>query len=197
VTILPIGVRAESLTVLVVGGGGTGARKALAFLEAGARVRVVDPAPAEELPDGHARLEIVARAFTESDVAAADLVVAATDNPDVNAQVAAACRARRLLCNRVDDPAAGTFDTLAVHRSGPLVIGVSAGGVPGAAARIRDEIAHRFDERYADAVARLAQLRAQLRPSGDWTRVSEQLTARDFCESVENGALSQRLTRWD
>lgn len=197
-SIMPIGLRAESLTVVVVGGGRTGTRKATAFLEAGARVLVIDPRASDEL---HARatpqLELIEREFTESDVDAGELIVAATADGAVNARVAEACRRVKRLCNRADDPADGTFESLAVHRAGPLTIGVSAGGVPAAAGQIRDEIGRRFDSRYGDAIASLIRLRAGMRAGGEWPRAADAVLARDFCEAVESGAIAQRVSQWD
>lgn len=197
-SIVPIGVRAESLTVVIVGGGEVGARKAAAFLDAGARVKIVDPRMSDALRGRSSpSLELIEREFTESDIDGGELVIAATGDAAVNARVADACRSRKRLCNRADDPADGSFEMLAVHRSGPLVIGVSAGGVPGAASRIRDEIGKRFDSRYADAIESLHRLRSSRRSAGDWPRVADVVLAQDFCDAVEAGAISGRVSQWD
>lgn len=197
-SILPIGIRGESLTVVVVGGGGVGTRKATAFLDAGARVQVVDPRASDELRSrATPLLELIERGFTESDVDRGELIVAATDDSTVNARVVEACRRRKRLCNRADDPADGSFEMLAVHRSGPLTIGVSAGGVPAAAGRIRDEIGGRFDSRYGDAIASLIRLRASMRGGDDWPRAADAVLASDFCDAVESGAITQRVSQWD
>ncbi len=197
-SIVPIGIRAESLTVVIVGGGEVGARKAAAFLDAGARVKIVDPQVSDVLRGRSTpSLELIEREFTESDVDGGELVIAATDDAAVNARVADACRSRKRLCNRADDPADGSFETLAVHRTGPLTVGVSAAGVPGAASRIRDEIGKRFDSRYADAIESLRRLRESRRSAGDWPRVADVVLAQDFCDAVEAGAISGRLSQWD
>lgn len=194
---LPIGLRADNLTVLVVGAGAVGLRKARAFAQAGARVRVVAPDIAPpELTDRHERIEVVRREFADEDVEAADLVVAATSNPAVNARVARVARAKRRLVNRADKPADGTFDTLAVHRSGELVIAVSAGGLPRAAAVIRDEIGRRFDDRYARALDQLRRERADLLAAdsrNDWRQRSAELVTDNFCEAVEEGGFDREM----
>jgi uroporphyrin-III C-methyltransferase/precorrin-2 dehydrogenase/sirohydrochlorin ferrochelatase len=171
-------------------------RKARAFAAAGARVRVVAPEIGAELADSSERLEIAQREFTDADLEAADLVVVATSDPVVNAHVTQLARSKGRLVNRADEPAAGTFDTLAVHRSGDLVIGVSAGGVPRAAAAIRDEIARRFDGRYARALAKLHHERARLLDADarkDWARQSANLLTDDFCTAVESGTLEREI----
>lgn len=189
-SVLPIGIRADGLSVLVVGAGAVGLRKARAFANAGARVRVVAPEIGAELTDESERIEVERREFTDDDVEAADVVVAATSSAAVNAHVTRVARAKRRLVNRADQPAAGSFDTLAVHRSVDLVIGVAAGGVPRAAAVIRDEIAQRFDVRYARALDQLQRERARLLDADardDWRQRSAKLIADDFCAAVESG----------
>jgi precorrin-2 dehydrogenase/sirohydrochlorin ferrochelatase len=194
--VLPIGLHADDLAVLVVGGGKVGMRKARAFATAGARVRVVAPEIAAEVADRSERIELVRRAFTDDDVEAADLVVVATSNPAVNAHVTELARSKGRLVNRADEPAAGTFDTLAVHRSGDLVIAVSAAGVPRAAAVIRDEIARKFDARYARALDQLHRERTRLINADarqDWLHRSANVLTDDFCAAVEAGTFDSEM----
>ena len=88
---------------------------------------------------------------------------------------------------------------MAAHRAGSLVIGVSAGGVPGAAARIRDAIALRFDERYARAIGRLADLRRTLigqRDVATWRALSAEVLDERFCDAVEQDGLDAQVKPW-
>jgi len=87
---------------------------------------------------------------------------------------------------------------MALHRSGDVTIAVSAGGVPGAAARIRDAIAQRFDDRYERAVSRLRGLRARLIKGGadQWKVAAPKLTGDDFCSSVEDGSFNEKVDQW-
>lgn len=193
----------SSLEALIVGGGEVAARKATALLDAGARVRFVAPrlhASCETLLAAHPdRAAAVRREYQPQDLAGALLVIAATDVPEVNARVAADARAALRLANVVDAPPLGNCTTPAVHRTGMLTIGVSAGGVPGAAARIRDAIATRFDARYGEAVAALATLRERLlRDEGSdaWGAAASTLLDDGFCHDVESGTLLERVRRW-
>jgi siroheme synthase (precorrin-2 oxidase/ferrochelatase) len=88
---------------------------------------------------------------------------------------------------------------MAVHRSGALVVGVSAGGVPGAAARIRDAIAERFDGRYARALERLASVRRSWLGRGErarWRGLARGVVDGEFCRSVEENSLDEKVTSW-
>ena len=87
---------------------------------------------------------------------------------------------------------------MALHRSGDVTIAVSSGGVPGAAARIRDAIAERFDRRYERAVSELRGLRSRLIAGGEdrWRTAAPQLLGDDFCDSVEDGSFSEKVKSW-
>lgn len=198
---LPILLEGTGLRVLVVGGGTVASRKAAVLLEAGARVRVV--APALSLPmrviANAGRVELIERPYAPGDIGDAQLVVAATDDREVNAAVTEDARAANRLVNVADAPAQGNFATMATHRSGALVIGVSAGGVPRAAVRIRDAIAARFDSRYARALADLMALRRALIDRGEgaaWRARSASVLDAGFCDLVERGDLGERVAEW-
>jgi siroheme synthase-like protein len=198
---VPILVEGAVLTVLVVGGGPVAVRKAAAFVAAGATVRIValEPSPAMRELARASRVELVERAYGRGDIGDALLVVAATSDRTTNAAVAADARASARLVNVADAPGDGSFATMATHRAGALVVGVTAGGVPGAAARVRDAIARRFDERYAAALTSLATLRRSLLDRGasaEWRALAAVVIDDDFVETVEAGTLDARVAEW-
>lgn len=210
-TAIPLAVNGTAISVLIVGGGRVATRKALSLLGAGAGVRLIAPEITDELgalSARYARLSIFRREYAgPPDIANAVLVIAATASTEVNARVAADAHAAHRLVNVVDAPGSGSFTTMAVHRAGDVVIGVSAGNVPSAAARIRDRIALQIDQRYGAAVAACSALREQMltreRAStsgntdsgakGEWADVNSRLIGRNFCESVEGGTFATTL----
>lgn len=198
----PVVLDGAAIDAVIVGGGAVAARKARALLAAGAQVRVVAPelSPAvRALARDHARCTLVERPYAPGDLDGATLVIAATDQREVNARVAAEARRAGRLVNVADDPGAGNCVTVAAHRAGDLVIGVTTGGVPAAAARIRDAIAERFDDRYAQALQGLGALRRRLLDAGDrdgWRRAVETLITDDFCAAVEDGTFAREVEGW-
>ena len=198
---VPILLEGSALSVLVVGGGPVAVRKAAAFAAAGADVRVVTrdaSAAMRELAQGGA-VTIVQREYEPADLSDAVLVIAATNDRRVNGRIAADGRAASRLVNVADAPDDGSFATMATHRAGTLVVGVSAGGVPGAAARIRDAVAARFDERYARALRRLASVRRAMIDRGEaaeWRALAGPVLDEEFCDAVESGALDARMAAW-
>ena len=199
-TDFPIALHGERITAVVVGGGSVGTRKALALAGAGAQVTVVSPNVTAELEEAERsrRITIVREAYHNDQLDGATLVVAATSSHEVNAQIALDSNSRGKLVNITDHPDEGNFHTMALHRSGDVTIAVSSGGVPGAAARIRDAIAERFDGRYERAVSALRGLRSRLLAGGDdrWRAAAPELIDDDFCNSVEDGSFAEKVDSW-
>jgi siroheme synthase-like protein len=196
----PIALHGERLTAVVVGGGRVGTRKALSLADAGAQVLVIAPAITSELEEAARarRLTLLRGEYTVDRIERAMLVVAATDSREVNARIAIDAHSRGKLVNITDFPDEGNFHTMALHRSGDVTIAVSAGGVPGAASRIRDAIAERFDGRYERAISALRGLRSRLIARGgeDWRDAAPKLLDDDFCSAVEDGSFSERVDSW-
>jgi siroheme synthase-like protein len=196
----PIALHGERLTAVVVGGGRVGTRKALALADAGAQVTVVAPEVSPELDEAARthRVTIVHAEYSAEQIEGAMLVVAATNSREINARLALDANRHGKLVNITDFPDEGNFHTMALHRSGDVTIAVSAGGVPGAASRIRDAIAERFDGRYERAISALRGLRTRLIARGgeDWREAAPELLADDFCTAVEDGSFSKRVESW-
>lgn len=192
----------SSLSALVIGGGRVATRKVLGLLDSGARVHVVAPIVTPQLTqlvETNHDLRITLTHFSVELFGDAMLVVVATDDAEVNAVIAAQAVAQRRLVNVVTAPDQGNCTTPAVHRNGGVVVAVSAGRVPTAAARIRDRLSGLVDDRYAAAVRELSQLRGALLNQGArdrWTQATETLVGIDFCARVEAGDFDAQVAQW-
>jgi precorrin-2 dehydrogenase/sirohydrochlorin ferrochelatase len=191
-----------ALSALVAGGGRVATRKVASLIEAGAKVHVVAPVITPELQQIAVRnpeMRLTRAHITPEHFGDALLIVVATDDPEVNALIAAQARAQNRLVNVVNAPDQGNCIMPAVHRSGELLVAVTAGRVPTAAARIRDRIGRVFDGRYAAAVRELSSLRRTLLNQGDrerWTVATESLVGEDFCDRVESGEFKSSFATW-
>ncbi|PSL00836.1 uroporphyrin-III C-methyltransferase/precorrin-2 dehydrogenase/sirohydrochlorin ferrochelatase [Murinocardiopsis flavida] len=149
-----LGLRLEGRGVLVVGGGRVAQRRVPALMADGARVTVVSPeatATLEGLADT-GRLTWVRRGFEAGDIGTDTwLVHAATDDPAVNAAVAAEAEAARVWCVRADDRHASAAWTPAKGAAGGIEVGVVAGGDPRRAAGLRDAITEAITDGTLDA----------------------------------------------
>jgi precorrin-2 dehydrogenase/sirohydrochlorin ferrochelatase len=162
----PVVLRLRGRRVLVVGGGRVAARRAAGLLAAGARVVAVSRA----FSPGFARLEPaggvtrVRRAYRTGDVAGASLVVAATDDPRVNARVRADARRAGVWVNVADDPARSDFIVPAVVRRGGFLLALSSGGAsPALMGELRRELDRLVPDDVAVFVANLAKARDRIR----------------------------------
>jgi uroporphyrin-III C-methyltransferase/precorrin-2 dehydrogenase/sirohydrochlorin ferrochelatase len=156
---LPIFLKLAGQPCTVIGGGEVAARKAGLLLEAGATVTVVAPALCESLADlvRRGRLAHRAEPFGAAALAESALVIAATDDRSVNAEVSRLARARRIPVNVVDDPELCSFILPAIVDRSPVVIAVSSGGASPVLSRLlRARLETLIPAAYGD-LARLAQ----------------------------------------
>ena len=146
-----LGLRLRERRVLVVGGGAVATRRIPALLDAGADILLVSPSVTASLEDLAAagRIRWEPRGYADGDCAGAWLVCACTDDPEVNAAVAAAAERQRTWYVRADDAQASAAWTPATGRAedvrasvvprGAVQVGVLSGD-PRHSAAIRDAI---------------------------------------------------------
>ncbi|HEX4351616.1 MAG TPA: NAD(P)-dependent oxidoreductase, partial [Polyangiales bacterium] len=178
---------------LVVGGGDVAARKASLLLRAEARVIVVAPELSESMQalGSHPALEHEARAYEEPDLDNVVLVIAATDDREVNARISDDAAAQRLPVNVVDDPELCSFIVPAfVERSSVVVAIGTSGHAPVLARMLRGQIESVLPERYGD----LVDLCARLRPDVQ-SRLPDVHRRRRYWESVLEGEPAELVFR--
>jgi len=128
-------------------------RKVEALLEASAgQVVVISPRLTHKLESllQAKRIEHRPRGYQRGDLEGAFVVIAATDDPDVNEAVWQEAHERSLLINVVDDPLRCNFFVPSVVRQGDLTISICTGGQdPALSARLRRELEPRFGREYA------------------------------------------------
>jgi precorrin-2 dehydrogenase/sirohydrochlorin ferrochelatase len=187
----PVMLDLAGVPVLVVGGGTIAARKVAGLLDAGAKVTVVAPMVLAELAAAVA--EVRERAYESSDIDGHQLVMTATDVPEVNAAVARDARAAGLWVNSADDPENCTFILPAVTRRGPVVVAVGTdGSSPALARHLRDRIAAEIlTPAVEEAAHELARQRAEFHAVGistesiDWAeRVRVALEPKHVSDTV-------------
>jgi uroporphyrin-III C-methyltransferase/precorrin-2 dehydrogenase/sirohydrochlorin ferrochelatase len=159
---LPLFARLDDQPCLVVGGGGVAARKAHALLRAGGRVtlRAAVFGDAVRTMARDPRVELRVGRFVPDEVAAFTLVVAATDEAEVNRQVARAAQTFHTLCNVVDDGDASSFIMPAIVDRSPLVVAISSGGhSPVLVRRLKTKLERLLPARLGDVARLLGRFR--------------------------------------
>ncbi len=155
-------------TVLVFGGGSVGARKARRFVSQ-TRVVVISPAFDDQFDDPELSAVEPIRAAPSPEAVAEwidrfepALVVAATDNTELNAALEQAASDRSILINRTDqsgERAVGSVVVPATVQDGPVSVAISTGAKSPALSRyLRQQI-----EREIEHAGEMAELTAELR----------------------------------
>ncbi|MGP8253615.1 MAG: uroporphyrinogen-III C-methyltransferase [Terracidiphilus sp.] len=172
-TLLPIFLKLDSRPGLLVGAGTVALDKLGALLPTGLRIHVVAP---EARPEFHklaeqGRIELVLRTFEPADLDGQFLVIAATNVPEVNAEVYRQARERGILTNSVDDIPNCDFFFGSVVSRGALQVAIStAGESPAFAQRLRREIEAQLPADIGPWLADLGRLRREILatlPAGD------------------------------
>lgn len=128
----PMFVDLENKSCLIVGGGSVAMRKAKALKDFGAKVIVAAPEIMPEIKS-LAGVSFLERDFEAADLERMDLegmalVVAATDDKELNHQVAKVCRAQKIPVNAVDQIEDCSFIFPAYLRTGEVVAAFSSSG---------------------------------------------------------------------
>lgn len=170
----PLMVNLKDKKCVLIGGGSVAARKAKTLVTAGAFVTVISPALHYELNTlicetneprhvATGRVSYHRRAFQPGDTAGAFLVVAATNNKEVNRLVYDEAKNHAALINVVDQPELCSFTFPAVIERGPLQIAISTSGTsPALAKKIRQQLEQTFGPEYEPYLQRMADLRKEI-----------------------------------
>lgn len=161
----PIMLNIQDRIAVVVGGGRIAYRKIISLLQSGACVTVISPEVSSRIEqlyiDGSINWK--QKSFAAEDIHKAFVVIAATDDKQINREVALIAGPMQLV-NIVDDPELSNFHVPATLRRGRLTIAVATvGASPILAKKIRDDLAETYDETYADYVDFLAKARTEIK----------------------------------
>jgi precorrin-2 dehydrogenase/sirohydrochlorin ferrochelatase len=170
---------------LVVGGGDIGLEKVEGLLACDAEVVLVAPDAVDELQAlaAEGSIDWERRAYAPGDLAGSFMVIACTNDTDVNIRVFDDAEQRAMLVNIVDVPPLCNFILPAIVRTGPLAIAIStAGASPALAKRMKREVAELFGEEYA-------RLAIMLNDARGWAKgtLPTYQDRKAFFEAIVNG----------
>jgi len=191
VKFLPIFMNVEAQSCLVVGGGQVASRKVFMLQRANARVTVISPELCAEL-QSHADagdIEYLAREFKPNDVNGRVVIIAATNNRDVNRQVSESASEKGIPVNVVDDPELCRFITPSIIDRSPVQIAISTGGASPVLARL---LRARLETYIPTAYGRLAMLVESFRDRVK-QRFSSSNEIRRFWEVILAGPVADKL----
>ena len=173
----------------VVGGGQVALRKVQALLAEGAEVTVISPALIPELAAMQDRFVWMKNSYKDGLLEGSFLVVAATDQRDINQQIAQWCQENQVLVNVVDSKKESNFIVNAAVKQGDLLIAVSTNGISPAVSRtIRQELEQQYGPEYAIMLELIAQARAEAMKT-----IKDDAKRRQFLQSLADMGLPAML----
>ena len=188
---LPIFINLKGKPCLVVGGGEIAAGKAKQLLKTEATLTVIAPELGSILSSLHDQKQIawIKQEYNESALTGMALVIAATDDRNLNESIARQAQAKNMLVNVVDNPAESSFIMPSIIDRSPVLVAVSTGGASPVLARL---LRARLETLIPAGYGKLASLISRFRE-----KVKQQFPTlrerRRFWESVLQGPIAEML----
>ena len=173
---LPVFFNIKQRNCLVVGGGNVAVRKIRLLLRTGACIYVVSPAISDELDNllqQSQTITYLAESFQPGHLLNMVLVIAATNDHEVNLAVSLAAKKAGIPVNVVDNPDLCTFILPSILDRSPVIVAVSSSGVSPVLARL---LRSRLETLIPSAYGRLAEYAAHFRD-----RVKQHFSHQDNC----------------
>ncbi len=185
----PIFIKLQDQHCLVVGGGVVATRKIKQLLIAGAKVFVVAPnieTALEKLKES-GDIRYFQQAYTEKCLEGKQLVIAATNDKQLNNQIAKRAKSQNILVNVVDDYDAGTFIMPSIINRNPVVIAISTSGIAPVLTKL---LSIRIETLIPSNYGKLASLISRFRDSAKEKYPSTK-DRRRFWESILDGPIAE------
>ncbi len=193
----PINFHIENKDVVVVGGGEVALRKIRGLLEAGAKVKVIAPEICAGIEELFLRGEIslVREKFSEEMLGDEIILIAATDNPEVNRRVTEIARAKKILVNVVDE-AGGNFNVPSKIRRGEFLLTISTGAnSPAFSKFVRQMLESELDENFGAGLKIISERRREVKrllPNYKARKIFwEKFLTREIWELLKSGELDK------
>lgn len=147
---------------IVIGGGSVASRKIKNLINSDAKITLISPQISDDLKQlsDSNRIIFLQREYQSTDVVRAFLVVAATDNAEVNAKIAKDSDKANIMVNVADNPELCSFIFPSILDRSPVTIAVSTGGASPVLAR---QLRMKLETMIPSACGRLASITEEYR----------------------------------
>lgn len=159
----PINLEIKDIEITIIGGGDVAYRKCKNFLDFGKCVKVVSNYFIEKFNGLENKIEMVNDVYKEDYIKSSFIVVAATNNKEINKKIGIYCRNKGKLVNVVDDIELSNYTVPSYVKRGDLLLSISTGGKsPSLSSKIKKELEERYDESYEEYINTLGELRKEI-----------------------------------
>ncbi len=150
---------------VVIGAGSVAIRKAQSLLDAGARVVIVTDKASDTAVAFCAEnnIELITSGYAKSYLSPASLVIASTNDSELNSRIYYDCQELAILCNVVDQPHLCDFYVPALVQRGCLQIAIGTDGAcPAYAGHLRRKLEEQFTEDHSRFMVELEAVRKKV-----------------------------------
>ena len=170
--LFPVFLKLNELHTVLIGAGNVGLEKLSAILS-NSPLATVTVISQNFIPEVHALaagftgVKLIQKSFTDDDLDTADLVVAATNDSELNKYIRESAHERKLLVNVADKPDLCDFYLGSIVQKGDLKIGISTNGKsPTVAKRLKEVLNESLPAELDTTLQHISELRNSL--SGDF-----------------------------
>lgn len=159
----PINVELKDIKITVVGGGEVAYRKCKNFLAFGKSIRVVSPDFIDKFDYIKNEVELVYDTYKEEYIKDSFIVVAGTNNKEINKEIGIYCRNCGKLVNVIDDIELSNYTVPSYVKRGDLLLSISTGGKsPSLSSKIKKELEEKYDDSYEEYINILGEIRQEV-----------------------------------
>ena len=159
----PINLELKDINITIIGGGDVAYRKCKNFLDFGKSVRVVSPKFIDEFELIKNDVELIYDEYKEEYIKDSFIVVAGTNNKEINKNIGIYCRECGKLVNVVDDIELSNYIVPSYVKRGDLLISISTGGKsPSLSSKIKKELEEKYDDSYEEYINILGEIRKKV-----------------------------------
>lgn len=185
----PVTLNLKGKFCTVVGGGNVALRKVKSLLAQGAEVTVISPALHPDLLAIQGQFVWMNSIYKEGQLEGSFLVIAATNQRDVNHQIAQWCEENQMLVNVIDSLQESSFTVNSVVQRGNLQLTVSTNGIsPAISKKIRQQLEQQFGAEYGVMLEIVTEARREAMQT-----IADEEKRRQFLQSLADMELPELL----
>lgn len=159
----PINLELDDMRITIIGGGNVSYRKCKNFLDFGKSVRVVSPEFIDQFKNIKNNIELIYDTYKQEYIKDSFIVIAATNNKELNKNIGIYCRSVGKLVNVVDNITLSNYTVPSYLKRGDLLLSVSTNGKsPSLSSKIKKELEEKYDDSYEEYLNILGEIRKKV-----------------------------------
>lgn len=159
----PINLELDDMRITIIGGGNVSYRKCKNFLDFGKSVRVVSPEFIDQFKNIKNDIELIYDTYKQEYIKDSFIVIAATNNKELNKNIGIYCKSVGKLVNVVDNITLSNYTVPSYLKRGDLLLSVSTNGKsPSLSSKIKKELEEKYDDSYEEYLNILGEIREKV-----------------------------------